>query len=365
MAQTGSHGADDGPQNDEQAPLIDVTSLDLGGDVVFVTDREGTIVDVNDAFVRVTGYSRREAIGSTPRLLSSGYQDDDFYRELWETITDGRVWEGQLIDRRRDGALRTHHATITPVRDRGGRITHFVAVERDVTSELGRQVAVGSAGLLHTDVGGRCVYADGRAAALLNRPPTSLLGDGLLQALVPEDAQAFRELIQMATEEGRDHRMDLRSREDEWFHVEVAPLTVPSGVTIGAVCAIEDVGEQLSVHRELARRDAFLTSVLDALDDPIAVIAHDGTVLAVNAAWRHASEDRSNDPLLAARVGHDLHTRLEVAAEDGNQHAASVRKRLERFQMGVERAERHPDDPLRLSPLQWDEGGVVLRLDRS
>lgn len=361
MGDTGPGASNDGGSRSSQSPVIDVTTLDLGGDVVFITDREGTIVDVNDAFVRVTGYPRSEAIGATPRLLSSGYQDEEFYAELWRTITSGQVWEGQLVDRRRDGALRTHHATITPVHDNAGRITHFVAVERDVTAELGRQVAVGSAGLLHTDVAGRCVYADGRAAALLDRPPTALLGDGLLQALLPEDARSFRELVELATSEGRDHRMDIRTRDGDWFHIEVAPLTVPSGVTIGTVCSLEDVGEQLSVHRELARRDAFLTSVLDALDDAVAVIAHDGTVLAVNAAWRHASLDAPDDPLLASRVGHDLHARLDAAAERGNQQAAALRERIERHQTGVE-TDAPNEDPISITPLRWDEGGIVLRL---
>ncbi len=355
-------GASREPVRPDEVPVIDVIDLDLGGEVVFITDRDGKIVDVNDAFVRVTGYSRSEAIGSKPSLLSSGYQDDDFYEQLWSTITSGRVWEGQMVDRRRDGALRTHHTTITPVRDSSGEITHFVAIERDVTGDLGRQVAVGSAGLLHTDATGRCVYADGRAASLLDRPPSKLLGSGLLDVLEPDDADEFREVVGMAIDEGREHRLDLRSRNGDWLHAEIAPLTVASGQRIGAVCAIEDVSEQMSIHRELARRDAFVTSVLDALDEAIAIVADDGTVLAVNDAWRQASTSAPDDPLHSVRIGDNLDDRLEAAAAEGDQRAKELRTRLRQQRGGLTEPEVRDDDPLRMAPLRWDEGGLVLRL---
>jgi PAS domain S-box-containing protein len=342
------------------SPRIALTSLDLGGDVVFITDRDGTILDVNDAFVRVTGYARSEAIGATPKLLSSGYQDRAFYRDLWDTILRGEVWEGQLIDRRRDGLLRTHRATITPVLDESGQITHFVAVERDITGELGRNLATGSTGLLHTDLGGNCSYADGRAAALLGRPPSELLGPGLLAALVPEDGQEVREVIGMAVDLGREHRLDVRTLRGRWLHLEAAPLTVASGNVIGATLTVEDVSEQVATYRELARRDAFVESVLDSLDDGVAVIGPDGRVLAVNRAWREAAE-ADKDVLLRIRVGEDLLAHARRVAADGDDRA---RKLLEDIQLvlgGVGRGRRR-DRRIRVSQLGWEEGGAVLRL---
>lgn len=345
--------------------IIDVRSLDLGGDIVLVTDAAGTIVDVNDAFVRVTGYSRREAIGQSPRLLSSGYQDEAFYRELWGTVTRGEVWEGELVDRRRDGALRTYHATISPVRDPTGRITHFVAVERDVTRDLARQASLGSTGLIHTDRTGRCVYADVRAAALLGGSPTELLGRGLAQRLEPEDAEQLAEAVSMAAETGRVHRLDVRPRDGgTWLHIELSPLTVPSGTVIGAAGAIEDLSEQLAVHRELERRDALLTSVLDALADPIAVVADDGTILAVNVAWRRARCDE-DDEVLAAGVGEDLEAGARSAADRGDAAAATLLTDLHQVRTtGTIHGPtgREPTDRrYGLTPLAWEEGGYVLR----
>ena len=345
----------DGPPN------IDLTSLDLGGDVVFITDDQGRIVDVNDAFVRVTGYSKREAIGSTPKLLSSGYQDEAFYADLWRTIASGQVWEGQLVDRRRDGALRTHHATISPVQDHTGRITHYVAVERDVTTELGRHGTVGSTGRVHTDLTGRCVYADSRASTLLHRSSSELLGAGFLQTLVDADADALREVIQMAAELGREHRLDARTISGTWLHIEVAPLSVASGSVIGAVCGIEDVAEQVSVHRELARRDAFVSSVLDAMDDAIAVIDGEATVVAVNRAWLTASAARPGDHLLAIRVGDDVRTAIRRAIDDKVEDAEVFGLQLHRILRSMT-SERQVGSRFQITPLRTDDGGAVLRL---
>jgi PAS domain S-box-containing protein len=71
-----------------------IVAIEQAADSVVVTDAEGTIQYVNPMFAKVTGYSRAEAIGQNPRLLKSGKHDESFYRELWETIGSGRVWEG-------------------------------------------------------------------------------------------------------------------------------------------------------------------------------------------------------------------------------------------------------------------------------
>jgi PAS domain S-box-containing protein len=103
---------------------------------VIITDVEGTIVYVNPAFERITGYSQSEAIGENPRLLKSGQHEASFYEELWATITAGEVWHGRLTNKRKDGAVYTADTTITPVRDGKGGIVNYVSLQRDMTREL-------------------------------------------------------------------------------------------------------------------------------------------------------------------------------------------------------------------------------------
>ena len=112
------------------------TAIEQAAEEVLITDAQGTIVYVNPAFEAVTGYSRAEAVGQNPRFLKSGKHDDSFYRDLWDTIGSGKVWRGRLTNRKKDGALYTEEATISPVRNDGGIVTSFVAVKRDITRDL-------------------------------------------------------------------------------------------------------------------------------------------------------------------------------------------------------------------------------------
>ncbi|HXC02130.1 MAG TPA: response regulator [Opitutaceae bacterium] len=109
-------------------------ALATAANAIIITDPKGSILWSNPAFTTLTGYTAAEAAGQTPRLLKSGQHDATFYRELWGTILSGRVWRGELINRRKDGSFYHGEQTITPVRDEAGVITHFIGVMNDVTA---------------------------------------------------------------------------------------------------------------------------------------------------------------------------------------------------------------------------------------
>lgn len=111
-------------------------AIEQAAEVIVITDPEGNIEYVNPAFERLTGYGRAEALGQNPRILKSGAQDDAFYRDLWLTISNGSTWRGHLVNKRKDGALFTENATISPVRDRAGNIVNYVAAKRDISEEV-------------------------------------------------------------------------------------------------------------------------------------------------------------------------------------------------------------------------------------
>lgn len=107
---------------------------------VMVTDVGGQIVWVNDAFCRISGHHRHDVIGRSPSILKSGEQSADVYRQLWHDILAGKVWQGRIVEARKDGTRYTADETITPLRDDSGAIRYFVAVQHDVTQrELAHQ----------------------------------------------------------------------------------------------------------------------------------------------------------------------------------------------------------------------------------
>jgi PAS domain S-box-containing protein len=101
---------------------------------VVITDAQGNIEYVNPKFTQVTGYSFEEAIGQNPRILKSGETTPEEYKELWDTITSGREWRGQFHNKKRNGELCWESASISPIKDADGVITHFVAVKEDITA---------------------------------------------------------------------------------------------------------------------------------------------------------------------------------------------------------------------------------------
>ncbi|WP_293762032.1 EAL domain-containing protein [uncultured Aquitalea sp.] len=100
---------------------------------ILITDGGGTIQSVNPAFSRITGYSREEALGKKPSLLKSGKQPPEFYEYLWRCLRVEGSWQGEVVNRRKNGLLYTEHLSITAIRDERGECLHYVAVFSDIT----------------------------------------------------------------------------------------------------------------------------------------------------------------------------------------------------------------------------------------
>jgi len=114
--------------------LLLVKALTSIANAVFITDEIGRIIWINDAFSRLSGYSPEEVIGRTPAILQSGKQDQAFYTNLWQTIFEGHVWKGEVVDQRKDGSLYTVDEVVTPLFGKDGIITNFIAIQHDITA---------------------------------------------------------------------------------------------------------------------------------------------------------------------------------------------------------------------------------------
>jgi PAS domain S-box-containing protein len=100
---------------------------------VVITDLAGDIEYANPKFTEITGYTLEEVLGQNPRVLKSGSQPKEFYADLWATIASGREWHGEFCNRKKSGELYWESASISPVRDGSGEITHYVAIKDDIT----------------------------------------------------------------------------------------------------------------------------------------------------------------------------------------------------------------------------------------
>ncbi|MFC1857463.1 transporter substrate-binding domain-containing protein [Thermodesulfobacteriota bacterium] len=109
---------------------------------VVVTDTQGTIEYVNPNFCEVTGYSQEEAIGQNPRILNSNKQSPEFYKDMWATLTSGSTWKGELANKKKNGELFWEQTSISPIINKTGAITHYVAMKEDITERRLMEIAL-------------------------------------------------------------------------------------------------------------------------------------------------------------------------------------------------------------------------------
>jgi len=121
-------------KNEEQLRKFS-RAIEQTANTIVITDTYGSIEFVNPAFTAKTGYSYVEAIGQNPRILKSGKHPLAFYEKLWATITAGHVWEGEMLNKRKNGEFYWEFATISPIKETGGKITHYVAIKEDITEQ--------------------------------------------------------------------------------------------------------------------------------------------------------------------------------------------------------------------------------------
>ena len=117
----------------EEALHLQVSALKSAANSVVITDTQGVIQWVNPAFTKMTGYGFDEVVGKNPRFLKSGRQKSALYENLWKTILSGKVWNGEIVNKRKDGTFYNEEMTITPVMTSDGKIRNFIAVKQDVT----------------------------------------------------------------------------------------------------------------------------------------------------------------------------------------------------------------------------------------
>lgn len=156
---------------------------------VMVTDSKGQITDVSDSLLKITSYTREELIGQNPRIFNSGHHPKEFFKELWNTVLDGEIWQGEVCNRAKDGSLHWMQTSVVPFTDMNGRPEQFVVLRQDTTARrmaeddlaLQRQWldtmlnSIGDA-LIATDTDGNIVRINPVAEELTGWPRAEAMG---------------------------------------------------------------------------------------------------------------------------------------------------------------------------------------------
>jgi diguanylate cyclase (GGDEF)-like protein/PAS domain S-box-containing protein len=269
---------------------------------VIISDRNGTIEYVNPAFTAITGYTQQEAIGRNPGMLSAGETTPEKYGELWSVITAGNTWRGEMLNRRKNGELYWDLVVISPISGDDGEITHFVAVQDDITErKKAEQELLLSAHILNsisegvavTDADQKFRYVNPAFTAITGYSPDEVIGKSpkLLSSGLMEKTfygSMWRNITESNHWQGEiiDRRKNGESFA-EWL--SISTLKDETGKISRYVSVFTDISERKAAELRMvhmAQHD-FLTGLpnrmllLDRLDQAIARAERDGRKVGV------------------------------------------------------------------------------------
>jgi PAS domain S-box-containing protein len=286
-------------------------AMTAAANAIVITDRDGSIVWANPAFSTLTGYTLAETVGKNLRdLVKSGQQERAFYEEMWATILAGRIWHGQLVNRRKDGSLYPEDLTITPVRDANGKITHFIAIKLDLTERKAAEEALLQAGALQRAIFNSANFSSIATDAkgviqIFNVGAERMLGytaAEVMNKITPADISDPQEVIARAAA----------------LSVELGTPITPGfeALVFKASRGIEDIYELTYIRKDGSRFPAVVsvTALRDAQNTIIGylLIGTDNTArkLAEEALLR--SELLAGAGRLAASIAHEINNPLEA-----------------------------------------------------
>jgi PAS domain S-box-containing protein len=283
----------------QEGCTIDSASLlqaaEQAADGIVITDAQGTIQFVNPAFTAMTGYSREEATGRNLRLLKSGCHPEGFYKELWNTILSGRVWHGEVTNRRKDGMFYDEEMRIAPVRDAKGATTGYIAIKHDVTERrAGQRVQGILAAIVENSDDAMIASTPAGVIVAWNRGAECIFGYSVPEAtgkhvsmlMAPgrmADLNYFTGQILQGINVSQYESCCLRKNGSR-FHISVSGSAVKSST--GELLFISAVLRDITRRHEAEHARALLASIVESTPDAIHSLAPDGTIV----SWNRGSE---------------------------------------------------------------------------
>ena len=274
--------------------LVDLqaAALEATANAVVITNQIGTVIWVNSAFEQLTGYAQADMVGQSTSVLKSGQNSRALYEGMWRTIQEGRIWRGELTNRRKDGSLYDEEMTITPVQDSRGEITHYIAIKLDISERkrtdeqhymLARAVENSSELIAMTDSEFRITFVN-RALlhALHYSDEKDLIGKSVAAIMSPNNApELFTEIAMRTMESGvwRGECLHLRADGTEYpILLNTGVVKDQAGRIMGTLGIALDITERKKTEDKVRR----LAAIVESSEDAIIGKTLDGTIQSWN-----------------------------------------------------------------------------------
>ncbi|MFI5089847.1 MAG: PAS domain S-box protein [Terriglobales bacterium] len=294
-------------QRGEGRLRLQAAALAAAANSIVITDLQGSIVWVNPAFSRITGYPAEDVLGQNPRLLRSGRHPRAFYEELWRTIISGNVWHGEVNNRRKDGSLYAGEMTITPVHSGGGEITHFIAIQQDITGRKLIEDALKQAeqkyraifedavvGIFQTTPEGRPLSVNRALAQMYGYDSAAQLMAEVVETAPPlfADSSRWKEFARVLEQGGvvRNAELELGCKDGskKWLLANVRAVRGADGRVVQHEGTVQDITERKLLEDQLRQ-----SQKLEAVGRLAGGVAHDfNNALAVIIGYSELLQDR-------------------------------------------------------------------------
>ncbi|HQV64200.1 MAG TPA: PAS domain S-box protein, partial [Anaerolineales bacterium] len=329
-------------------------AVEQSASTIVIADATGTIEYANKKFVETTGYTLEEALGQNPRVLKSGYTSPVEYKQLWETITSGGEWHGEFHNKKKNGELYWESATISPIFNEDGNITHFLAVKEDITARKEALEALSASEaqmralfsamtdvIIVYDSEGRYLKIAPTNQSQLSRPPDDLLGRTVTEVFPPDQAAFFLNNIRRTLTTGEltsvEYSLLLNGR-NTWFSALVSPMTSDSVIWVA-----RDITEYKRNAEELAREKQYFESLVQNSPVAIVVLDNEERIISSNPAFEQlygyaATEITGSDldSLITNPQTHEEASQYTHTVKDQAVHAIGKRQRKDGSVVDVE-----------------------------
>jgi PAS domain S-box-containing protein len=343
-----------------------VAAVEQAADGIVFADTRGTIQYVNSAFTAMTGYTAAEAVGQNPRILKSGKHPAAVYRELWSALRSGRVWSGELTNRRKDGTFYQEEMRVTPVRDSNGEVVAYLAIKRDVTRQraeadaqrmLAAIVESSEDALIATTPAGAILTWNRGAEAIFGYTAVEAIGKRVSMLMAPgrlQDIACFTEQVSQGTTVSQYESLCMR-KDGREIHVSVTGSPIVDRA--GSVVALSAILRDISGRYEAERTRAFLASIVESSSEAIHATTVDGTIVSWNRGaevlFGYSSQEAigKNASLLVPGRSGEMR-QCQTAMRQGNA--------VDPFHMVLQAKDGRPIDvSLSISPIRNSGGEVV------
>ncbi|RME24875.1 MAG: PAS domain-containing sensor histidine kinase, partial [Candidatus Zixiibacteriota bacterium] len=256
----------------EERLNILTTALEQSPVATIIAAPDGTIEYANEEFLRLTGYAREEVLNQKTLMFRSERTPKEIYHDMWNSVRDGRSWQGEVINRRRDGSDYWASLSIAPIVTESGKVTHFVAMHTDISTQKASAEALAMSEwrlkkLFNSVQEGIAVFDDDNRLAFCNSSLARLLGYHSSRELVGRNLFDFvptdqHDIVQKAREQSREGsheqyelRLTTLQGEQKDVLISASPWLDDSGQYSGSIVAFLDITERQQAEREMRQSE--------------------------------------------------------------------------------------------------------------